>query len=257
MRIKNRDQLEALGRSNSESLDQGEFWFSRVLGRYWVAIGKEDNGLTPHILDGFWEPWIMLWVNNNVCSGWHVADLGANVGFYTFQLAELGCSVDAFEPNPSIYDLLQKAQAKNVEEHDYNINTYNLAVSNKEDTLDFLVPRHHPMNGSLHSSVYSPDGEDVIQVRTTDTLHAYDFIKIDIEGGEIDVFDILDPRIHPLVLIEFRWDRYDDPLKFGESIFNKYSMVSFVKHDGSEEVINRASMLEAREHEDWMLVLRA
>lgn len=252
-----RDQLEDKGRSNARVEDQDDYWFSRVLGEYWVAIGKLDDGLSPHINDGFWEPWIMAWVNNNVPRGSIVADLGANVGFYTFQLARtLDCEVDAWEPNPAIFALLKRGLDKNMSEMGLDVNLYQSAVSNVEDELEFIVPRNHPMNGSLHTSVYSPNGEDKIKVKTVNYLDDYDFIKIDIEGGEIDVFEILDPERHPLVLIEFRWDRYDNPLAFAEDIFRKYPNVTFVKNDGREERIDRPGQLEAREHADWMLVLR-
>lgn len=251
-----RDELETQGRANANVLDEDDYWFSRVLGQYWVAIGKLDNGLSPHINDGFWEPWIMTWVNNNVAPNSVVADLGANVGYYTFQLASLGCEVDAFEPNPVIMALLKRSYEKNLSEAEVNVSLYPYAVSDVEDELEFIVPRNHPMNGSLHSSVYSPNGEDVIKVKTVNYLDNYDFIKIDIEGGEIDVFKILDPERHPLVLIEFRWDRYDNPIEFADAIFEKYPNVTFVKNDGSEERIDRPAQLEAREHSDWMLVLR-
>lgn len=251
-----RDALENIGRTSSLVEDEGDFWFSRVLGEYWVAINKSDNGLNPHIRDGYWEPWIMTWVNNNVEPNWSVADLGANVGFYTFQLASIGCAVTAYEPNPAVFKLLKKSLAKNRLDSDINVVLHQKAVSNVVDELEFIVPRHHPMNGSLHSSVYSPDGEDKIKVKTVDNLKAFDFIKIDIEGGEIDVFDILSAKKHPLVLIEFRWDRYADPMKFANDIFDKYTNVSYVLHNGSEAKITSPEMLKQREHEDWMLVLR-
>lgn len=257
MKFENRGQVEYVGRTNAAVEDKGEYWFSRVLGKYWVAINKDDNGLSPHIRDGFWEPWIMLWVSQNVEEGFKCADLGANVGFYTYQLAASGASVDAFEPNPAVFKLLTEAHDKNMEEHDnWSVKLINKAVSSTAGEFSFIVPRNHPMNGSLHKSVYSPNGEDEITVKAVGKLGRYDFIKIDIEGGEIDVFDLLDPEKHPLVLMEFRWDRYETPIDFAEAIFEKYSNVTFVKFDGKEERLDRASQLEAREHEDWMLVLR-
>lgn len=252
-----RDHLEATGRDNADVIDEGDFWYSRVLGQYWVAISKDDHGLSPHIRDGFWEAWIMYWISKNVDSGWKVADLGANVGFYTFQLAALGTMVTAYEPNPVVFDMLEKGARKNVEENPaLAINLVNKAVSTKTGKLDFVVPTNHPMNGSLYSSVHSPNGETTISVKSVNKLPAYDFIKIDIEGGEIDVFDLLDPDKHPLVLVEFRWDRYDDPLEFANKIFDKYGRVSFVNNSGSEEPIAQPSDLQQREHADWMLVLR-
>lgn len=256
MRFKDRDALEEHGRLGAKVQDLDDHYLIRVLECYWLAISKSDDGLTPHIYDGFWEPWIMLWISNNVHAGMKCADLGANVGYFTYQMAELGADVDAFEPNPATYELLNSVRAVNQPYLDGITRLYNKAVSTL-DNLEFKVPRNNPMNASFYRTVHSPNGEDVVQVETVNKIGVYDFIKIDIEGGEEDVFSLLNPNRHPLVLMEFRWDRYEDPDKFAQAIFDKYKVVGYVTNNGSEKDFRGLSDLKYREHEDWMLVLRA
>jgi FkbM family methyltransferase len=257
MIFRSRDELEAIGRAGALAVDRGSYYLCRVLGSYWVAISKDDGGLRPHITDGFWEPWIMYWVSTHVPPACRCADLGANVGFYTFQLALNGCTVDAFEPNPVVFDNLSLAFQENPHLQP-NIRLWQLAVSREAKPVDFRVPRGHPMNGGIAQLMHEPPGDyDAYAVNSSDRLgqEHYDFIKIDIEGGERDVFELLNPQLHPLVLMEFRWDRYQDPENFAAGIFAKYRHVAEVNFDGGEATLGHPDQLAERKNEDWMLVL--
>ncbi len=254
-----RDELEAIGRVGAKALDMEDYYLCRVLSSFWVAIGKDDNGLIPHIKDGFWEPWIMLWISKNVRPGGMVADVGANVGFYTFQLAQHGCYVDAYEPNPEVYAKLMIGERENYHLTN-NIELWNKAVSKDGEPLEFCVPYNNPMNGGNVALMHEPwDGYDRYTVESTNRIkhRDYDFIKIDVEGGETEVFELLDPELHPLVLMEFRWDRYMHPEEFGQSIFDKYPNVSQVDWQGEESAMHSVDDLAKRQNADWMLVLRA
>lgn len=257
MTYRNRAELEAFGRSHAHVVDRGEFYLCRVLGSFWVAVSKSDEGLVPHVRDGFWEPWVMYWVIKNVPPSSRCADLGANVGYYTFLLADRGCHVDAFEPNPAVFKNLSVALEVNTQLQP-NVSLWQLAVSTSGTRLGFRVPRGHPMNGGISQFMHEPPGEyDSLAVDASDRLgrESYDFIKIDIEGGERDVFQLLDPQLHRLVLMEFRWDRYCDPAEFAAEIFQTYQLVSYVGFDGATTPLRHPDDLRQRQNEDWMLVL--
>ncbi|MFC7542969.1 FkbM family methyltransferase [Siccirubricoccus deserti] len=89
----------------------------RILGRYKFFVDCRDQGLAPHLmLDGYWEYWVSDFIWRNVKPGETVADIGANLGYYTVLLADLvgpGGRVMAFEPNPRLFDLLQRNVAIN------------------------------------------------------------------------------------------------------------------------------------------------
>jgi hypothetical protein len=71
-------------------------------------------------------------------------DISANVGHYSLRLSELvGKSgrVLVFEPVPSTVDLL----ASNISRAAYqNLSIFNVAVSNKTDSLGMVVPENYP-----------------------------------------------------------------------------------------------------------------
>ena len=177
----------------------------RMLNSFSVLIRETDEGLYPCREHGYWEAWISLWMIRNVSYGMKCADVGANIGYYTYLLNELGAVVDAYEPNPDVFELL--AQAWLVNNSPANVTMYNEAAGSENKQVTFTVPVNNPMNGSLDGKAV---GED-IQVQVSDRIgqQAFDFIKIDIEGGELDLFSVLDHDLHPLVLMEFRWDRYE------------------------------------------------
>lgn len=252
IRFENRAELEKYSRANNVIIDHnGKPAYTKMLGEYWIAVNPDDKGLNPHFADGFWESWIQLWVNHNVFMGSRALDLGANVGVYAFQLAAMGCTVDAYEPNPPSFSLLQKGADMNVYPH---VNLYNQAVGLEAGEIDFHVPVDNPMNASFYP-IGKGYEENIISVDVINELDDYDFIKMDIEGAEIEAFQLLDPKRHPLVLMEFEAARYDNPEEFINQIFATYSWVGYVNTEGQETLFtDHAELLN---HIDWsMLVLR-
>ena len=84
----------------------------RILGRYKFFVDSRDIGLAPHLmLDGYWEFWISDFIWRNLRPGFRVLDVGANLGYYTVLAADLvgpQGQVTAFEPNPRMFELLQR-----------------------------------------------------------------------------------------------------------------------------------------------------
>ena len=255
MNLKNlqtRNELEHYAQDHGKYEKESGIFKCWFLNSFWLHIDENDNGLSPHINENYWEAWISLWMIRNVSYGMMCADVGANIGYYTYLMNELGAVVDAYEPNPDVFELLAQAWLAN--NSPANVTMYNEAAGSETKQVTFTVPVNYPMNGSLDGKAVGDD----IQVQVTDRIgqQAFDFIKIDIEGGELDLFSVLNPDLHPLVLMEFRWDRYDDPIKFSQDIFKKYNYVFYVDNDGNEVKLDKAHDLVQREHEDWMLVLR-
>ncbi len=122
-----------------------------------------------------------------------VWDIGANVGWYSINLAKLfpQARLLAFEPIPSTYQQLLKNIALN---QISNIKTYNFGFSNKADTLTFYF--YPECSGNASSANLS--GRDSVRtlscpVKTVDAFavesgYKVDFIKCDVEGAELFVF---------------------------------------------------------------------
>ena len=120
-------------------------------------------------------------------------DIGANVGWYTINIAKLvkGVRVFAFEPIQRTFNILEQ----NIKLNDIqNAAIFNFGLSNKEACLPFY---YYP-EGSGNASMENVSGRNNIQqittqVRKLDNFVAEegvcpDFIKCDVEGAELLVF---------------------------------------------------------------------
>jgi len=124
--------------------------------------------------------------------GMVVADIGANVGLYTYLLArcvgERGL-VYAFEPNPALFASLEENCRTNAVA---NVRLHNVALGAKDDTLTLMRARFNSGDSRLSRREASPKSGGVsVPVRPLDALLAgqpLDFIKIDVQGWELEVF---------------------------------------------------------------------
>ena len=143
-----------------------------------------------------------------------------------------------------------------------NITLLQKAFSDEIGKASFIVPNGHGMNASLLDNSHAPYGSTTIEVETT-TLDSFntkfDFIKIDAEGGERKIWDgaqkYLEKYPETLILLEWRYDRYDDPEKFAEEIFKK-CIITYVDFEGMENPVQSPEQLYTVKNADWMLVLR-
>ena len=109
-------------------------------------------------------------------------DIGAATGMYSSHFAEHSKSVICFEAVPPVYEQLEKIKQKH-----NNVITHNLAVSNEVGLLDFYVDDKRLSNSSFQNLV---EGQKIqVETTTIDSLKLVDvgFIKVDVEGVELDV----------------------------------------------------------------------
>lgn len=93
----------------------------------------------------------------------------------------------AFEPIPELYQKLKDKYRQ--------CEIYNLALSDKEGTVEFQWVKSNPAYSGLRKRDYDRSNEEIVQIQVKtncldnvlDTDHAVDFIKIDVEGGEYGV----------------------------------------------------------------------
>lgn len=124
----------------------------------------------------------------------HVLDIGANMGWYALNIAKKNPDVNvyAFEPIDSTYLALQ--ENVRINELD-NIKTFNFGFSSEEKTLEFYF---YP-SGSGNASSANLSGRSDVKKVTCDVkvlddtstrlnLPKIDFIKCDVEGAELFVF---------------------------------------------------------------------
>ena len=116
-------------------------------------------------------------------------DIGANVGVWSYWLSKYSKQVESFEPNPKIFNALKNIKIKNV-------NSYNIALSNKSGSVDLLIPKGSKgfsnQGASLSSIKVQGEHKSIsIEAKCLDEYNFLDvdFIKIDVEGHEHEVIE--------------------------------------------------------------------
>jgi len=157
-------------------------------------------------------------------------DVGANKGALTYILAELSARVVAYEANPNLAARLARACGPTVD-------LRHKAVSNRSGTLTFFVPtsggEEQPNIGSLKANeAYATREYKVEAVRLDDeNLKGVGFIKVDVEGTELDVLEgargIIE-RDRPVLMVEIN-DKNTPEAQAIESLLKAhgYAIVDF------------------------------
>lgn len=140
----------------------------------------------------------IYFLKNLIKEGDYAADIGAHLGYYTFELSRLAGKngkVVAIEPVTKFNDVLKKLIVK---KKNNNIELYKIAVGGKDDTVEIGIPivSNQKRYGrarlkELHENFNYAETETVANVRGDEffnNLPRLDFIKCDIEGAEVPAF---------------------------------------------------------------------
>jgi FkbM family methyltransferase len=151
---------------------------------------RYSKDLNLDMLLGFHEPNTFRVFDIFVRPGMVVADIGANVGYFSAFLSKKAGnngSVHAFEPIPTTFEVLKDTLNLNGLS---NVAPVNKAVSDSDGTVTMFLSHTHYM-ASIDSQWAGSDGGETKVASTT--LDSYfkqtgkfpDFIKMDIEGGGV------------------------------------------------------------------------
>ena len=124
---------------------------------------------------------------NDICF-----DIGANVGYFTFLMASKVAEgvVHSFEPLPACYYLLCSSKYLN---NFQNIIINNTAVGNQNSEIKFFIANDSAFSSSELPDSFKPSGIITTPIVSVDNYMAnnqierVDFIKIDVEGTELQV----------------------------------------------------------------------
>lgn len=157
------------------------------------------------------DPKITWIIKRLVQPGQTVADIGANLGIITLLFSKLvgaGGKVHAFEPNPHLVDLLQETLRRNAVR---NTTLYEMGLGSEAGEMELSVPNDNLGKGSLIPSLSGNNSQIFrVPITTLDQIcnancDRLDFIKIDVEGFEQQVFEggqLVFGRFRPIVLLE-------------------------------------------------------
>jgi FkbM family methyltransferase len=155
-------------------------------------VNTKDRHIAPRIiLFGKWEDDNDELIQDLVAEGDTCFDIGANLGYYTIRLAQkVGPKgkVYSFEPNPELFPYLKESVAINHFEGRSAL--YQNAVGSKAGS-GRITFEYSNMGGGGIDAISDP-GHGPIEIVAIDSLsdvpETVDFIKIDVEGMEIEAF---------------------------------------------------------------------
>ena len=129
-------------------------------------------------------------------------DVGVYRGVYSYEMAKYSKTVHSFEPNPVIFEFINK----NLKKLKKNIKLYNCALSNKNEIIDLKIPirninydknnyeEYYQMGkATIHKkNEFSTYEKFQVNAKSIDEFsfkNEISFIKIDVEGHEKEVIE--------------------------------------------------------------------
>ncbi len=156
--------------------------------------------------------------NEDIC-----LEAGANIGYYALLEAQKTIGkIYAFEPDIRNMDILKKAIKRN---NFKNIETYEMALSNKIGKAEIYLEEE----SNINSLIKEKDFKGKTKLINTTTIDNFfkkrkgpDFIRMDIEGFEYEVFSGMGSLIKsnkPLrIMVEFHFYKYTPKRDFTKKI---------------------------------------
>ena len=186
-----------------------------IAGKFWIRCETE---MEHYRADTFYdkEPETLRWIES--FKEGTFADVGANIGIYSLYCAALHpeMAIYAFEPVKQNYDRL----LENIKLNGFtNILALNFAVGSVNGITEIFIPEmevgksgaqiHTPVDE--HNKSFLPKEIQQIYETTMDMWPDVDYLKVDVDGHEIDVLSgarMLFPKFRSL-LIECNRDKID------------------------------------------------
>lgn len=262
MRFTDRHHLETVSRAGACGHYVGDNRvLCRLLGKYKMYVEGYDMAMTPHlILDGFWEPWITVFISKLIQPGWMCVDGGAHVGYNTVLMADLvghKGKVHAFEPG-AIFELLKW----NVEINGFAkiVELHSEALHLKDAEPQYLFHDPNDLGGARlkPTTEAEPDAVETISMDELFLDKPPDFVKLDIEGGEEAAMDgaseLIAKHLNTRWLVEFYRARFPMPQRFLNKVLAAGFELRYIDYDSTIKSITMDQLLnDPRGH--WMLWL--
>ena len=196
------DQISSAGRYHYFA-DNGNP-IVRMNASFWLECEKDDTAFTqPAINTGNWEAWVATAIMRELHEQGNeteFVDIGANNGYYSMMVSSAGYGVTAFEPNPTLVEMLERsAKLNNISQSYENPKSFGVNQVALSD-VDPYDKNGKPNLAQLythsnHSGASSLEGEgegftvrlsnldfEIMPLETT-------VLKVDVEGHERNVWN--------------------------------------------------------------------
>ena len=254
----------------------------RVQGRYYLYVPSRDINITPALANfGRVDPWISRVIAQAVRPGMTVADAGANVGYFTMQLArQVGPRglVHAFEPNVELARLVRRSASVNHFGPEVVVHPVSLGAEDGRE-MWLCVPGDALAGSAIHDDEWRRDwtrqqndgfpGDAVAErdaravvLQRLDSLPdagGIAFVKVDVEGFEPQVWagmaGLLAGEALRTIVIEYAANHYADAGAFRDQLYRPGWSVSLIdSRDGPAPISRDAlAMLDPRRAYDLLL----
>jgi FkbM family methyltransferase len=192
-----------------------------------MIVDLNDPGISRTLIHfGTREKEHICILNKELSSGNVIIDLGANIGYYALMEANIVGNdgyVYALEPSPSNADMLRKNISLN--NYDGIVEVFQMGASNKTGKEKFYTSEMSNLGTFSPTRYYGKSSmaksSPTISTKTTNIpdfivdRKPIDFIRMDIEGYEVEVFEgmmplLEDKNFSPKILFETHRPKYDD-----------------------------------------------
>lgn len=173
------------------------------------------NAIEQYRLDTFWEkePETLRWIESFEV-GEYFFDIGANIGLYSLYACSMGSRVVAFEPMPYNFTRLLENMRLNDFMESMVCSNIGIADSEKADMVnlyDTLAGTSEVIKTSQADSLdfytaFLPLGAMILNSFKETREYPY-HIKIDVDGGELDIIKGLDFDDEQLKSLLIEWDK--------------------------------------------------
>ena len=162
-----------------------EFVYRDEMIKFFLPMAELDL-IQRHILNTnrFWEQWMLEKVRGYINPSSVVLDIGSNIGNHAIYFSKVckAAEVYAFEPMKVTYSILQK----NIELNSATtVKPHNIALGAHETSGEIS----HYSNSNTGLAEIRVTGKGAYEVRPLDSFNfeKVDFVKIDVEGLQLDV----------------------------------------------------------------------
>ena len=185
------------------------------MGRCRLRVLPYDRSFWDAVDAGHWEPETLHLYDSVISPGMQYCDIGAWIGPTALYARHCGAHVTCFEPDPLAYERL----LGNLRLNDaLDVTTFHCALARETGFREMGA-----MVGSLGKSATSLLGSAAAQkvrvpclswssVNAMFSLPRFDFIKIDVEGGEVELLpEMMDylKEFKPALLLSTHWTFFD------------------------------------------------
>lgn len=215
------------------------------IGDRLFQISSDDE--YPKDMQGVFEPETVELFQSLVKPGALALDVGANIGCTVLLLSQLARQTVSFEPSPSTFAFLRQ----NVQAGAGNVETVNAGLGREPADLNIVFFPSHRSGGFVSSEKLAGHVMEPIRilngdafVRTALAGARVDFIKIDVEGFELEVLAGLSETIaadRPVVTLELNhwclnaFQRMSVPA-FLDVLLERFPLL-YAVHDGHAMVL--------------------